>query len=112
MVSCKGSITAGIDFKDVKIDIDKKNKKIVVKVPEATIKGEPNIGSIKFLNGDEIPAEEYPNARKLCQETTILKSKEDDKLIPMAKEQALVVLEEYYNQWIKAYDSSYKVEIS
>ncbi len=111
VVSCKGTITAGIDFKDVKIDIDSKNKKIIVKVPEATIKGEPNIGSIKFLNGNEISADELPEARKLCQETTLIKSNEDNKLLPAAKEQAIIVLEEFYNQWIKAYDSSYEVEV-
>lgn len=111
VVSCKGTITAGIDFKKVKVDVNKKDKKLIVEMPEATIKGEPNIGSIKFLNGDEVPASELPNARKLCQETTIEKSEADGKLIPAAKEQARLVLEEFYKQWIKAYDSSYVVEV-
>ena len=111
VVSCKGTITAGIDFENVKIDVDTKNKKLIVTMPEATIKGEPNIGSIKFLNGGDVPADELPNARVLCQETTKQKSEEDNKLIPAAKEQARIVLEEFYKQWIKAYDSSYQVEI-
>lgn len=110
VVSCKGIITAGIDFKNVKIDVDTKNKKLIVTMPDATIIGEPNIGSIKFLNGSEIPASELPNARKLCQETTKLKSEEDGRLIPAAKEQARVVLEEFYKQWIKAYDTEYEVK--
>lgn len=111
VTSCKGTITAGIDFSNVKINVDKKNKKVLIKLPDATIKGSPNVGSVKFLNGQDVPADELPNARNLCEETLIKKSEEDNKLIPSAKEQATIVLEEFYNQWIKAYDSSYKVEV-
>ena len=111
VVSCKGSIAAGIDFQKIKVDVDEKDKKVIVKVPDATIIDEPNIHSIKFLNGNELSASELPNARKLCQETVKEKSELDQKLIPAAKEQSRVVLEEFYNQWIKAYDSSYHVVI-
>lgn len=111
VVSCKGTITAGINFKDVKIDEDIKNKKIIVTVPEATLTGEPTIGSVKFLNGEDVSADELPNARKLCQEETKAKSETDDKLIPAAKEQAKTVLEEFYKQWIKSYDNTYVVEV-
>ena len=111
VVSCKGTITAGINFKDVKIDEDIKNKKIIVTVPEATLTGEPIIGSVKFLNGEDVSADELPNARKLCQEETKAKSEKDDKLIPAAKEQAKIVLEEFYKQWIKSYDNTYVVEV-
>lgn len=111
VVSCKGTITAGIDFKKVNIEVDEKNKKVIITMPEATIKGDPNIGSIKFLNGKDLKAAELPDARKLCQETAKEKSEKDNKLIPAAKEQARVVLEEFYGQWIKAYDSSYTVEV-
>ena len=110
VVSCKGTITTGIDFSQVKIEVDKETKKIVVEMPEATIKDDPIIGSIKFLNGEDVSASELPNARKLCQETVIEKSNADSNLIPSAKEQAKVVLEEFYSQWIKAYDKVYVVE--
>ena len=111
VVSCKGSIVAGIDFKKIAVDVNQKNKKVVIKIPEATIIDEPNILSIKFLNGNELPASELPNARRLCQETIKEKSSVDEKLIPAAKEQSIIVLEEFYNQWIKAYNSSYSVEV-
>jgi hypothetical protein len=111
VVSCSGTITAGIDFKDVKIENDSKNKKIIINIPEATIKGEPNIGTIKFLNGKDVAASELPNARKLCQETTKEKSEADEKIIPYAKEQAEIILVEFYKPFIKAYDSSYEIEV-
>lgn len=111
VVSCKGTLTAGIDFSKVKIDIDNNNKILKIEMPEVTLKGEPTIGSVKFLNGSDVPADELPNARKLCQETVKTRSEEDNKLLPAAKEQARIVLEEFYKNWIKAYDSSYKVEV-
>ena len=85
--------------------------KIIVTVPEATLTGEPTIGSVKFLNGEDVSADELPNARKLCQEETKAKSEKDDKLIPAAKEQAKTVLEEFYKQWIKSFDNTYVVEV-
>lgn len=111
VVSCKGTITAGIDFSKIKIEQIDKEKKLIITMPEATLKGEPTIGSTKFLNGTDISANELPEARKLCQETVKEKSEKDNKLLPAAKEQARVVLEEFYTQWIKAYDSDYMVEV-
>jgi hypothetical protein len=111
VVSCKGQLTAGIDFSKIDIEVDDKNKKVIVFMPEATLTDEPNIISVKFLNGQDIDASELPNARRLCQETAKEKSDKDKKLIPAAKEQSRVVLEQFYKQWIKAYDSSYDVEV-
>ncbi len=110
VVSCKGTLTAGIDFKDVKIDVNSKEKKLIVTLPEATIK-EINVNSTNFLNGKDVPASELPNARKLCEDTTKEKSNKDGKLLPAAKEQASVVLESFYEQWVKAFDNDYTVEI-
>ena len=110
VVSCKGTLTAGIDFKDVKIDVNSKEKKLIVTLPEATIK-EINVNSTNFLNGKDVPASELPNARKLCEDTTKEKSDKDGKLLPAAKEQASVVLESFYEQWVKAFDNDYTVEI-
>lgn len=110
VVSCKGTITAGIDFEQVKVEVDKKNKKLIVTMPEAGIT-EINVGSLKFLNGEDIPANELPNARKLCEETIDEKSKNDGKLLPVAKEQAEIVLQSFYNQWVKSFDKKYTVEV-
>lgn len=110
VISCKGTITAGIEFKNIKIDVDKKNKKLIVKIPEAGIK-DINVVSLKFLNGEDLPASELANARKLCKETINEKSEKDNKLLPAAKEQAEVVLKSFYEQWLKSFDEEYKVEV-
>ena len=111
VVSCKGTITAGIDFSKIEIEVDEKEKKLIVTMPEASMIDEPNIGSIQFLNGEDLSANELPNARKLCQLTTKEKSEKDKKLLPAAKEQAKTVLHEFYEQWLKIYDPQYKVEV-
>ena len=111
VVSCQGTITAGIDFDKVNVEVDEIKKNIIIHIPEASIKGDPNILSINFLNGNELGAAELTNARNLCQETTKERSQSDGKLIPAATEQARIVLEEFYKQWIKAFNSSYTIEI-
>lgn len=110
VVSCTGTVTVGIKDKMPKVKVDEKNKKLIIEVPEAEVT-EINVVSLKFLNGEDIPANELPNARNLCQETIKEKSKKDEKLIPAAKEQAEVVLKSFYEQWIKAVDKEYKVEV-
>ncbi len=111
VVSCKGKITAGIDFSKVKIDVEPSSKKIIIHLPDANLTDNPTVGSIKFLNGAEVPSDELPNARALCQDTIIAKSKEDKNVLPAAKNQATLILTEFYGQWIKAYDASYSVEV-
>lgn len=110
VVSCKGTVTAGIDFEKVKIDIDKDAKKLILTLPESSIK-DTNVESLDFINGDDIPAEELPNARKLCEDTTKEKSDNDEDLLPAAREQAIDVLKSFYKQWLKAYDEEYKIVV-
>lgn len=110
VISCKGTITAGIDFKNIRIDVDEDSKKLIVKMPEAGVT-DINVGSLKFLNGEDLPASELANARKLCEETIKEKSEKDNELLPAAKEQAEVVLKSFYEQWFKSFDEEYKVEV-
>ncbi len=110
VLSCTGTVTAGMDFDNVKIDADKQNKKIVITMPDSKIT-EVNVKSLKFLNGEDVSASELPDARSLCKKTIEEKSSADDKLLPAAKEQAEVVLQSFYEQWIKAFDEGYTVEI-
>jgi len=110
VVSCRGKLTAGIDFDEIEINTDNSNKKLIVTIPEPVIK-DANVLSFNFLNGSEIPANELPRARKLCEDTIMEKSKKDGKLLPVAKEQAAIVLESFYSQWLKIFDKDYKIEV-
>lgn len=110
VISCEGTITSGIEFKDVKIDLNKNSKKLIVTLPDAKVK-EINVGTLKYINGDKMPADELPNAIELCRKTIESKSHIDENLLPAAKEQAGVVLKSLYEQWLKAFDKDYKLEI-
>lgn len=110
VLSCTGTVTAGIDFDNVKIDVNNQDKKIIITMPDFKIT-EENVKSLKFLNGEDVSASELPEARSLCKKTIKEKSSVDDKILPAAKEQAEVVLQSFYEQWVKAFDEEYKVEI-
>lgn len=110
VISCKGNVTVGIDFKDVKVKVDEEKKILSITLPDAKIK-EINVLSKKFMNGNDVPADELANAEKLCNDTVNEKSENDKELLTAAKEQAQVVLESFYSQWIKAYNDEYKVEV-
>lgn len=110
VISCKGNVTVGIDFKDVKVKVEEEKKILSITLPDAKIK-EINVLSKKFMNGDDVPADELANAEKLCNDTVNEKSENDKELLTAAKEQAQVVLESFYSQWIKAYNDEYKVEV-
>ena len=111
VVSCKGKVTAGIDLEKIEVEVDKENKKIVIKLPEPTLSKDPDIKSFNILNGDELSSSATAIAHNLCEETIIEKSKLDKNILKNAKEQSATVLEEYYKSWIKAYDDLYEVEI-
>lgn len=110
VVSCKGTITAGIEVENIKIKVDEENKKLIITVPEAKIK-EKNILSRTFLNGDDLEADKLPEATKLCEDTLAEKANKDKKLLPAAQEQAKVVLKSYYEQWLNALGEEYTIEM-
>ena len=111
VASCQGSVIASIDFKQVSIDVDDKNKKVIIKIPDATIKENIYTGIPKLLNVENLTMDILPEAKKLCKKTIKEKSDKDKKLIQAAKDQAIVVLKEFYDQLIKGYDASYTVEV-
>lgn len=110
VVSCKGTVTSGIKFDEIKLNLDESSKKLVIEMPEATIT-DTNISSTNFLNGDKIPASEIAHARKLCQQTLLEKVNADVELLDASKKQAEVVLTEYYKHIVKSFGNDYKVEV-
>ena len=111
VISCDGSITAGIDFEKTEIEIKEKEKKVIINLSSASVT-DINVGTLKFINGDDIPASELVNARNLCEETIKEKSNKDEELLLTAKEQAKEVLMSFYGQWLKSIDDEYTIEIN
>jgi len=113
-VSYEGTVTAGIDFKQVKIEVDKKTKKLTITVPEPKITGyNVDIGSLKFIfTKDKYnEASELEKAFKLCKEDLENRSEKDRLILKTAKQNSITVLEAFFKPWIETFNSEYEVEV-
>lgn len=113
-VSYEGTVSAGIDFKQVKIEIIKETKKLVITVPEPRITGyNVDIGSLKFIfTKDKYnEASELESAFKLCKADLENRSEEDAIILKTAKQNAITILEAFFKPWIETFNKDYQVEI-
>ena len=113
-VSYQGTVSAGIDFKQVKIDVDNKEKKLIITVPEPKITGyNVDIGSLKFIfTKDKYnEASELENAFKLCKSDLANRSEKDSLILQTAKQNSITVLEAFFKPWIETFNDEYDVEI-
>ncbi len=115
VVSCKGTLTANIDFSKIQVDFIKDDNTYKIKIPEVTISDDVKLGDRSFIKGENTSPDDLPNILKLCENTIKEKAKADNKLLPAAREQAIVVLVNYYGQLIKSYNktnnTNYKYDI-
>ena len=115
VVSCKGTLTANIDFSKIQVDFIKEDNTYKIKIPEVTISDDVQLGDRSFIKGENTSPDDLPNILKLCEDTIKEKAKADNKLLPAAREQAIVVLDNYYGQLIKSYNKAnntdYKYDI-
>ena len=116
-VAYNGTITAGIDFSKIEINVDDKdenNKKITIKIPDPTIQSTSvDMGSMSFIFTDddydtETVSEE---AYKHCIEDLKNKAPGEKGMLGIAKENAKNSVEALINPWVNQLDKSYKVEI-
>ena len=113
-VSYEGTVSAGIDFKQVKIDVDKKAKKLIITVPEPRMTGyNVDIGSLKFIFTKEKynEASELESAFKLCKADLENRSEKDELILKTAKQNSITVLEAFFKPWIETFNNEYEVEI-
>ena len=108
-----GTVTAGIDFKEIDIEVDKSAKKLIITIPEPKITGYNVEESMKFIvnNNKYNEASEYEAALKLCKEDLESRSKEDETILTTAKQNTIIVLEAFFKPWIENFNDEYKVEI-
>ena len=110
----EGTVSAGIDFKQVKINIDNDSKKLIIVLPEPQITGyNVNIGSLKFIfNKDKYnEASELENAFKLCKEDLQKRSARDILILQTAKQNSITVLEAFFKPWLETFNDEYQLEI-
>lgn len=113
-VAYEGTVTAGIDFDSIDIDIDDEAKKITITVPDVAIQDAVvNAGTLEYIfkkdkyNNENVFKEAYAK----CQEDLDKRAGSEDKLLTMAKENADQVIEALVSPWVEQIDPAYEIEV-
>ena len=113
-VSYEGDVTAGIDFDKIEFKVDQNKKKMIIIMPEVKITNSRTyIDKHKFIfkNSKYDTAQELSEANRICNEDIKKRVNEDSQLIETAKENAKVILEQFFETWLKNYYSDYTLEV-
>jgi hypothetical protein len=111
-VSYEGTVTAGIDFNNIKIDIDNEKKEITLTVPEVSILG-TRVNNLDFIftNKKYNEQDTYNEAYTLCKADLDERIESDEKFMSMAKENTSQVVEAMVSPWVSLIDAEYKVTV-
>lgn len=113
-VAYEGVVTAGIDFNEIAIDIDKKEKKINITLPQVEIHDvRVNMGTMEYIYIKKTKEEESisQEAYKLCKQDLKDRLGNEENLYNNARENAMSAVEALFKPWIETVDDDYKVEI-
>ena len=108
-----GKVTAGIDFNEINIDVNYKDKKIYITLPNVEIH-ETNVdmGTLDYIQEkntsekDSISQEAY----KLCKNDLRERAKNETKLLVNANENAKSAIEALLKPWIESVDKEFQIE--
>lgn len=119
VVSCKGTLTAGIDFSKVKIDVQ--GDTINVLIPKAKIIGEPNVDESdfkkeKFIESEDgflirnpITGDDISKAFDDAQNEMKKSAESDEQLLSTAQTRAKIIIEESINQFAGLSSKDYTI---
>ncbi len=113
-VSYEGEVTAGLDFDKIDFNVDKKNKKMTIIMPEVKITNAQAFMEKQkyiFKNSKYDNVNEITEANRLCNEDIKKRASEDEQLLATAKDNAKIVLEQFFETWLNNYYDGYTLEI-
>lgn len=113
-VSYEGDVTAGFDFDEIEFKVDKDKKKMIITMPEVTITDSHTyIEKQKFIfkNSKYDTVNELSEANRICNDDIKKRASEDSLLLETAKENAKVVLQQFFETWLNNYYSGYTLEV-
>lgn len=113
-VAYEGTVTAGIDFEDIKIEVDDQTKTITILIPQVTIiDAVVDAGSLKYIFTKEKYDNEsvYKEAYSLCQKDLDDKAENDTELTDLAKENVKQVVEALVQPWVNQIDKEYSINV-
>ena len=111
-VAYEGTVTAGIDFSKVTIDIGEEEKKITIHVPDITIQDTVvNAGELDYIYEKDKYDNEgvYKEAYEACQKDLEKRVTSETELLDMARDNAKQVIEVLVSPWVEQIDSEYIV---
>lgn len=113
-VSYKAKVKAGIDFEKVKIEIDHKEKRIQITLPEIKMNEvSVDVASLDFIfnnkkaNDEDVSQEAYQK----CKEDVEKESKEDQAIYEMAEQNAENTIKALIKPFIEQVDAEYRLEL-
>lgn len=113
-VAYEGTVTAGIDFHKIDIDVNEDEKIVTITIPEVEIHGiRVDMGTMEYIFvKDKFETETISQeAYKLCKEDLKKRVEKEKLLYSTAKENAVSSVEALFKPWIETIDKEYKVEI-
>ena len=109
-----GTVTAGIDITKIEIDVDQEAKRILITLPNAKVQSvNVDMGTLEFIfskkkyETETISQEAY----KASLEDLENRTKEENNLLFMAKDNAVGAVEALIAPWVKQIDDEYMVEV-
>lgn len=113
-VAYEGTVTAGIDFKEIKSERNEDEKTITLTLPEIEIQSIcVDMGTMEYIfvknefETETISQEAY----KLCKNDLKNRIKKEELLYTTAKENAISSVEALFKPWVETVDNEYKVII-
>lgn len=113
-VAYEGTVTAGIDFSKIVIDIDEDTKIITITLPESEIQNTTvDFGSMDYIFENKKYETETVSqeAYELCKTDLVRRAAKENDLMTLAKENAVTAVEALVDPWVQQIDGEYKVNI-
>lgn len=113
-VAYEGVVTAGIDFNEIKIQIDDKDAIINIILPEVEIQDiRVAMDTMEYIFVKKAKEEQSisQEAYKLCKEDLKNRLENEENLYTSAKENAISAVEGLLKPWLNVIDKEYKVVI-
>lgn len=113
-VAYEGTVTAGIDFSNVLIEVNEETKKISITIPDVSIQDTVvNAGTLEYIFEKNKYDNEnvYKEAYSICQADLDKKAASEVELLNMARDNAKKVIEALVTPWVEQIDSEYTIEI-
>lgn len=112
-VAYEGIVKAGVEFDEIKIETDEKNKIVTITIPDVHVTETiVDSDSLEFIfTKDKYDTKEVLNeALKLCENDLNSRALKEELLLVAARENAVSGIKAFFEPWIDTLDEKYEVK--